>query len=546
MDTFDREFHNKERKKRNKKKFLLNFLKIKKNQANQISSKKIILSLKDPSIYEKIFLDFKSWVMLSVAGFKHEYEKLLTPLAFCFLSELLENRFFIEARLFILKFKNEFRPFFFHFSAKTRNYMFFFEKYQKKIFQFIRKIKFEIEIWNDSFHSFINFFKDKNFFQIFKFLNKKFIIKLTKKTRKNITNKNENIWHQKNNVSNVLIKKKIGIRKYFKSERRIQKKSKKIFPSLNPETTRKNCKIVSFFSKKNIFLNSFDVSYDERTVLTGWQDSSLCLYDNVDQAFQKKKSIRLKNGVSSIFVSKFSLCSNFFLTGDLAGKIGLWSTKLKKFLIDYENTGGFIWDACFSEYNQLFATGSSTNNLSLWNMEKKFPLRLFLGHSSDINVVRWHPSGNLIGSCSEDSSCLIWDIRTAKFITRIRDFKGSFQSMEFSPNGFELSIAIHSRKIGFWDLRMNKFSNQIVGAGKNFSFLDLAYSKNNKYFSHTDEKTKIKILENGSSKSLIEYKKKLNFKKSNISSIDTKLKKIFGLRFDSKNRLLAFGVEDFI
>jgi WD40 repeat protein len=546
MDIYERKFHNLEKKKRNKKKFLLNFLKIKKNKSSQLLSKKIITILKDPSIYERIFLDFKSWVMLSVAGFKHEYEKLLTPLAFCFLSELLENRFFIEARLFLLKFKNEFRPFFLHFAVKTRNYIFFFEKYQKKIFQFIEKIKFEIEIGNDSFRSFINFFKDKNFSEIFKFLNKKFKIKLTKKKRKNPTEKDENIRSHENNVGNVLAKEKIKIREYFKLERKNQKRSRKIFSPLYAKTTGKNCKIVRFLSKKNIFLNSFDVSYDERTVLTGWQDSSICVYDNVDQAFQKKKSIRFKNGVSSIYVTKFSLCSNFFLTGNLAGKIGLWSTKFKKFLIDYENTGGFIWDACFSKYNQFFATGSSTNNLSLWNMENKFPVRLFLGHSSDINVVRWHPSGNLIGSGSQDSSCLIWDIRTAKFITRIRDFKGSIHSIEFSPNGFELSIAGLSKKIGFWDLRMNKFSHQIVDVGNNSSILDLAYSTNNKYFSHTAEKTKIKIIENVSLESSFEYKKKSNNKKSNIILVETKLKKIFGLRFDTKNRLLAFGVEDFI
>lgn len=492
-----------------------------------------ILDLKDPIFYENFLNDFRTWVSLNAKAHRDQLKKFFTPLSFCFFLKMFEDEFYVESKLFILKYIQYFEPYFLENALKSSII------HLKKLMKNIKKINFYIKIEVNSFNLALSYFRHKNFPKIFEYLNEKFKFKLIRR----------NLFFLKNDFISNFEKTVYPPFHFEKKKKRAENSAKKkdfyrkleINSSSVPKNPIKICKLIKFVSKKNHLLNSLETSNDENHLLTGWQDSSICLFENIKESSEKKKCFVLKNGTDSVIVSKFSNCDNFFLVGSLDGKTSMWSTRLKKNLIIYQNNNKFIWDASFSKGNEHFITGSSDKTISLWNFEYKLPVRLFRGHTGDVTVTRWHPINNTIASGSRDTFSFLWDIRMAKFITKIRDFGGSIHSLEFSPSGFEVSISGYSKKIDFWDIRMNKLRSRIIEPSNNNVLIDLAYSLDSSIFSYT-LKNKIKFIENNFDKIL---KKKKTLKYTNLTKCSPiiNLQKIFGLKFNFKNRLVVIGTD---
>ena len=52
-----------------------------------------------------------------------------------------------------------------------------------------------------------------------------------------------------------------------------------------------------------------------------------------------------------------------------------------------------VWDLeAYSRLN-LFATASKDGTSRLWSFDHIYPLRIYCGHQSDVNCVRFHPNG---------------------------------------------------------------------------------------------------------------------------------------------------------
>jgi guanine nucleotide-binding protein subunit beta-5 len=47
----------------------------------------------------------------------------------------------------------------------------------------------------------------------------------------------------------------------------------------------------------------------------------------------------------------------------------------------------------------------------VWDMRTGNYVQYFEGHESDINSVKYHPSGDAVGTGSDDASCRLFDLR---------------------------------------------------------------------------------------------------------------------------------------
>jgi len=52
--------------------------------------------------------------------------------------------------------------------------------------------------------------------------------------------------------------------------------------------------------------------------------------------------------------------------------------------------------------NTSFASCSGDHTVLLCKLGEQRPLKVFRGHKSDVNAVRWDPTGQVLASCSDD------------------------------------------------------------------------------------------------------------------------------------------------
>lgn len=64
----------------------------------------------------------------------------------------------------------------------------------------------------------------------------------------------------------------------------------------------------------------------------------------------------------------------------------LWSTDTFTNLVAYKGHNYPIWSTDFGPYGHYFATGSHDRTARLWSLERPYPLRVFSGHLSDVEV----------------------------------------------------------------------------------------------------------------------------------------------------------------
>ncbi|KAL0202864.1 hypothetical protein M9458_000882, partial [Cirrhinus mrigala] len=85
-----------------------------------------------------------------------------------------------------------------------------------------------------------------------------------------------------------------------------------------------------------------------------------------------------------------------------------------------------------------FSTASHDRTARLWSFARTYPLRLYAGHLSDVDCVKFHPNSNYVATGSTD--------KTVRLL--FTGHRGPVLSLAFSPNGKYLAL-----KLLFKDLR---------------------------------------------------------------------------------------------
>jgi len=63
-----------------------------------------------------------------------------------------------------------------------------------------------------------------------------------------------------------------------------------------------------------------------------------------------------------------------------------------------------------SESGNAFASGSCDKTVIIWDMRSGQCAQVFEGHQSDINSVRFYPSGDAVATGSDDATVLILNV----------------------------------------------------------------------------------------------------------------------------------------
>ena len=73
----------------------------------------------------------------------------------------------------------------------------------------------------------------------------------------------------------------------------------------------------------------------------------------------------------------------------------------------------------------------------VWDMRTGNYVQYFEGHESDINAVKYHPSGDAIGTGSDDATCRLFDLRADRQVavyTKVSSYTTTLYTIDISNN----------------------------------------------------------------------------------------------------------------
>ncbi|OWY98303.1 Transcription initiation factor TFIID subunit [Phytophthora megakarya] len=192
-------------------------------------------------------------------------------------------------------------------------------------------------------------------------------------------------------------------------------------------------------------------------------------------ADEEEKMAVLRGHSSAVYGASFSPDNRFALTASADSTVRLWSLAAKSNLVVYRaHRGAPVWDVNFAPLGYYFATCSMDRTAQLWSTDHMTPLRVFAGHLSDVDCVRFHPNHNYLATGSSDKTVRLWDVQTGKCV---RIFTGHFrgvQCLAFSGNGRYLASSGEDQYINIWDLQAGKRLETLMGHKAMVTSLDFS------------------------------------------------------------------------
>mmetsp|Transcript_13397 Transcript_13397/g.16188 ORF Transcript_13397/g.16188 Transcript_13397/m.16188 type:complete len:392 (-) Transcript_13397:1411-2586(-) len=227
-------------------------------------------------------------------------------------------------------------------------------------------------------------------------------------------------------------------------------------------------------------------SQDARRVAAGSSDSSLrvwCLdaqYKQFSQQDLKPKNSRLATAHRGpLYSLSWSTEGRFLLTGGADGCTVLWDTEenfnsnaltddAPTAICRYRCHGSRpTWSVAFCQLSagHLFATAGGDRSCRIFATERLEPLRIFIGHWSQVLRTAWHPNAHYVASC-DATSVRLWDIRAAGGITSkshcvrvlepLTSNGADFSALDISADGQYAAAADRNGFLHIWHLDSGK------------------------------------------------------------------------------------------
>ncbi|EFN55699.1 hypothetical protein CHLNCDRAFT_133982 [Chlorella variabilis] len=225
-----------------------------------------------------------------------------------------------------------------------------------------------------------------------------------------------------------------------------------------------SCCFFTFFNTHQS-LNCVAFSSDAAAVAGGFADSSVRLYDLQARASGAAAGAAPADWVTyfaghsgPVFGLDFSPDNQLLFSASGDGSVRLWSMEVRANLAVYKGHQLPVWDVATCPYFSpfYFASCGADRTARLWSTDRVQPLRLFVGHTSDVDVVRWHPNCHYIATGSADRTVRLWDVRTGQCCRLLVGHKDKISALAFSPDGTTLATADASGTLIVWDLATAK------------------------------------------------------------------------------------------
>jgi len=152
-----------------------------------------------------------------------------------------------------------------------------------------------------------------------------------------------------------------------------------------------------------------------------------------------------------------------------------WDAENGQLLTEFKEHKGEVMNlsVCPTDKN-LFLSAGSDGFVKLWDTRNAKSAMTFKAHEKDVNAVVFFPNGSAFGTCSDDSTAKLFDIRaSAELMIYKDDFQAPVTSLSFSKSGQFLFTGQNFDLIA-WDTLKGEKLYSIAAHNNNVSCVSVA------------------------------------------------------------------------
>ena len=135
--------------------------------------------------------------------------------------------------------------------------------------------------------------------------------------------------------------------------------------------------------------------------------------------------------------------------------VRLWNMESARCIAKYKSFSP-SWYADLSPRGHYFAVCNQNCSACLYNFEYDTPLRIFVGHNSDVNSCKFHSDELYILTGSEDRSARLWDIRSGSSSQIYVGATASINVVAISKDGIFFAAGCRNGDIVLFDMLAGK------------------------------------------------------------------------------------------
>mmetsp|Transcript_49257 Transcript_49257/g.127050 ORF Transcript_49257/g.127050 Transcript_49257/m.127050 type:complete len:496 (-) Transcript_49257:770-2257(-) len=157
-------------------------------------------------------------------------------------------------------------------------------------------------------------------------------------------------------------------------------------------------------------------------------------YDGTLRIFDEKANEihKLRKHDAPVFSMRWNRRGDYVLTGSVDKKTIVWDAKSGSVRQEFRFHQKIILDVDWRN-NNSFASCSLDGMIYICKVGQDEPLKQFSGHTDEVNVVQWDPSGRLLASCSDDSTVRIWNLQEDESIMTLKGHHRGIYTIKWRP-----------------------------------------------------------------------------------------------------------------
>jgi transcription initiation factor TFIID subunit 5 len=157
--------------------------------------------------------------------------------------------------------------------------------------------------------------------------------------------------------------------------------------------------------------------------------------------------------------------SRLLLSSSADKTIRMWTLDGWQCLCIFRSHQGPVWDVKWGPHGHYFLSCGYDRVARVWSQEKIAPLRMFVGHDSDVDCGCFHPNGAYVFTAG-DKSVRMWDIMKGTCVRLFTGHLGNITALECAPDGKTVASADDQGTINLWDLASGQLVKRMRGHAK--------------------------------------------------------------------------------